>query len=88
MVMNFINEENLFYYIYESAFKKFQQDTSLVQQVVKGLFEKLDDSYSFKKNKAILPYQRVISLGLFCLCKGEIKELSIEFLMENLSLSK
>ena len=70
MVMNNINEENLLYYIYENSFNKFQEDIPLVEKVVKGLFQKLDGSYSFIKNKAILPYQRIISLGLFCLCRG------------------
>ena len=81
MVTNNINHENYYYYTYENVVKKVKSDRQLLRTMAKGfLHQMIKEEHSYKKNRAILPYHRVLSLILYTLCSGNIQDLSLEFL--------
>lgn len=48
----------------------------------------MSQHHSYRRNKVILPYHRIISMGLFALTDGYIDELSFEMLAQELEISQ
>lgn len=71
LVSKNINDENMFYTVYCEIFKKVKSNTELLVTIVRRLYDMLiSKKYSYIKNRAIFPYQRVFAMGLFTIFNG------------------
>ena len=84
-----INEENYYYYIFCNLLNKIRSDSALSTQILRDLFLQVGGTnHSYIKNHAILPFHRVIAIGLFSLMDGAIEDLSLSLLSQKLGLEE